>query len=58
VVHTKYLGQVLAIIKQHVPAEEIRPLLRDLAQTEAYARNKSFRETIEALRLVEQQQKG
>jgi hypothetical protein len=50
-VNAKQVPEVLAVLLKHVPAEKVQPLLDDLQATQAYGRNSSFRQTIEALRM-------
>lgn len=45
--------ELFLVVAQHVPRSSIWPLLRDLARTEAYRRNRSFRDTVDRLTAYE-----
>lgn len=43
------IQELLTVLMDYLPQDQIRPFLRDLMDTEAYRRNGSFKETVDRL---------
>lgn len=49
-VATRQIDELFHVMERYVKQDELKSFLSDLAATEAYSTNKSFRETVDKLR--------